>query len=296
MKKTILPLLLSLISLSAFSATLNPVQLLNPAGSSSGQTIVSTGSSSAPGWATVPLSGLSSVAANTVLANFTGSSAAPTAFAMPSCSGSTNALQYSSGSGIICGSGYVVSGSAASLGSVSTTTSVTVGNGLTVSAGGASITGGMTMATGAITPVSTLGITGTTTNNNAVAGAVGEYVTNSATGTSLTTATTANATSVSLTAGDWEVTGTVTTIPAGGTTVSQRAAGISTTSATLPGSNTGGYVQLNYSSAAGSAEAIQAPVVRISLASTTTVYLVTQESFSGSTATCNGFIRARRVR
>lgn len=84
------------------AATTVPVQLLNPAGSSSGQTIVSTGASSAPGWASVPLSGLSTQAANTVVANFTGSSAVPTAFSMPSCSGTANVLQYTSGTGITC--------------------------------------------------------------------------------------------------------------------------------------------------------------------------------------------------
>ena len=43
-------LVLSLCASLAFGATTVPVQLLNPTGSSSGQAIVSTGSSSAPAW------------------------------------------------------------------------------------------------------------------------------------------------------------------------------------------------------------------------------------------------------
>lgn len=50
---------LALASAAAFGTTTVPVQLLNSAGSSSGQTIVSTGASSAPGWANVAVSSLS---------------------------------------------------------------------------------------------------------------------------------------------------------------------------------------------------------------------------------------------
>lgn len=312
--KRLYSLLLLLLAFSASATTLNPIQLLNPVGSTSGQAILSTGTSTVPVWGNIAATSLSAQAANTVVGNFTGSSASPTAFVMPSCTGATNALGYTSGTGIVCNGSInaatlggatfaspgAIGSTTASTGRFTSVTATTGGasitGGLTVASGGASITGGLTMTTGAITPVSTSGIVGTTTNDNAVAGAVGEYTSASNTGTSLTTATAANCTSVSLTAGDWDVTGAVTTVPAGGTTVTQRAAGISTTSATLPASNAGGFVQLNYSSAAGAAEAIQAPVVRISLASTTTVFLVTQVAFSGSTATCNGFIRARRVR
>lgn len=52
--------------------------------------------------ASVPLTSLATQAANTVLANVTGSTASPTAFSMPSCSTSTSALQYTSGTGFTC--------------------------------------------------------------------------------------------------------------------------------------------------------------------------------------------------
>jgi hypothetical protein len=139
-------------------------------------------------------------------------------------------------------------------------------------------------------------VSGTATNNNAASGIVGEYLTNSTAGTSLTTATPGNATSISLPAGDWDVSAVVTFVPAGSTVPSILSTGVNTTSATLPGSNTGGYVQLASSFPAGAAQVQNSPTVRVSLASTTTVYAVAQSTFITSTMTCNGFIRARRVR
>lgn len=101
--KKLITLLLTIPAL-AFSATLAPIQLLNPTGSTSGQAIVSTGASSAPTWGSVGLNGIATVPANTVLANATNASAKPTAFSMPSCSTSSSALNYTSGTGIGCNS------------------------------------------------------------------------------------------------------------------------------------------------------------------------------------------------
>jgi hypothetical protein len=150
------------------------------------------------------------------------------------------------------------------------------------------------ISVGSVTPSQTGGIVGTTTNNNANTGSVGEYVTNTTTGTSLATGTTANATSVSLTAGDWDVTGVVRFNPAGTTTVSNEYAGISTTSATL--GILGTFVQDSGPLNTGSQMYTTCPVVRISIAATTTVYAVAQATFGTSTMSCDGFIRARRVR
>ena len=167
--------------------------------------------------------------------------------------------------------------------------------GLNVTAGGASITGGLTVATGAIVPVQTTGITGTTTNNNASAGAVGEYLTNTTSGTSLTSNTPANSTSVSLTAGDWDVSGTAQFVAGTGATGTSFIAGANTVSATLAGFPNSSTLQFSASATALS-QAIVIPTQRISLSSTTTVYLPVQAIFSGGTMTVNGFIRARRVR
>lgn len=100
--KKIFGALLALYSAVALSATLNPVQLINPAGSTSGQAIVSTGASSAPAWGGVGLNGIAAIAANTVLANASASSAAPAAFSMPSCSTSASALNWTTSTGFTC--------------------------------------------------------------------------------------------------------------------------------------------------------------------------------------------------
>lgn len=265
-----------LVALSvAHSATTTPIQLLNPSGSTSGQAIVSTGPSTAPAWGNVTATSLGSQAANTVVANFTGSSASPTAFAMPSCSASGSALLYTSGTGVTCGSSFAM------------TTGATF--------------------TGSITPSQTAGIVGTTTNNNANAGSVGEYVcaqvtnggspigcqTNSGTPVSLTSGTPGNITSVSLTAGDWDVSGAISFLPNSSTAIQLHATAVGTTSASLGND----YQAALYSIAAGTGVPRQiSPVVRISISSTTTVYLVGQANFTTSTLTAYGFIRARRVR
>lgn len=251
--KKIFVFLISLVCVSAFGATLVPVQLLNPTGSSSGQAIVSTGASSAPAWGGIGVNGIAAIAANTVLANATGSSAAPTAFAMPSCSAAGNALAYTSGTGITCNTSLFSSPT-----------------------------------------ITTPNITGVTNGGNAAAGIVGEYVTNSTTGTSLPSASNANATSVSLTAGDWDVSGTAVFVPAASTTVSALNVGVSTTSATFP--TIGGAQQLTLTYATGVGQQMLAPVVRVSVSTTTTVFMVVQAVFGTSTMTVNGFIRARRVR
>lgn len=60
--KRLLAIALALFCATSFGATLNPIQLLNPAGSTSGQVIASTGPTTAPAWTTVTLSGLGGLA------------------------------------------------------------------------------------------------------------------------------------------------------------------------------------------------------------------------------------------
>ena len=138
---------------------------------------------------------------------------------------------------------------------------------------------------------------GTTTNDSAATGQVGEYVESvvaSGSAVSLTTAIAANVTSISLTAGDWDVFGVVLFIPAGTTSVATFIGGSNINSATIP--NERG--QHNYSSyvAGGAVFGIPIPTSRISIASTTTVYLIAYASFTVSTMTAHGRISARRVR
>lgn len=142
-------------------------------------------------------------------------------------------------------------------------------------------------------------LTGTPTNNNAAAGDVGEYVSSeilAGSAVALTTATPTNITSISLTAGDWEVHGTVALANVG-TTITLVQGAINTTSAALgTPPNAGARLVWNGSVTAGTFSQ-SVGERRLSLSSTTTVYLVTAATFTGGTS-CSGygFIGARRVR
>lgn len=153
-------------------------------------------------------------------------------------------------------------------------------------------------ATGAITPSSTAGIVGTTAADSANAGSVGEYVVSDIPNTSavsLSTGTSSNVTSITLSAGDWDVSGSISFNSAGSTVRNYLIGGISTTSATLP---TGEFRAATNTpnSAAFTDDAYALPVQRINVSTTTTVYLVAQASFTTSTCKAYGMIRARRVR
>lgn len=149
-------------------------------------------------------------------------------------------------------------------------------------------------ASGLITPSTTNGIKGTAAADNANAGSVGEYLSNSATGISLSTSVTTNITSMTLSAGDWDVSGVITFIPAGSTTATLYQASTSTTSGTNGPLGAASLIQASF--AAGLNQSVIAPAQRINVSSSTTVYLLGTASFSVSTMTANGFIRARRIR
>lgn len=141
-------------------------------------------------------------------------------------------------------------------------------------------------------------VIGTTTNDNAAAGVVGEFVSSTVavgSAVALTTDTTANVTSISLTPGDWDVTGVVDFKPGATTTTTYFQGGISTVSATMGSPDTG--FSNPFAIAATSVDASEVlPVVRMSLATTTTIYLVARAGFSISTLSAYGTIRARRMR
>lgn len=157
-----------------------------------------------------------------------------------------------------------------------------------------------TITTGMINSVQAAKVLGTVTNDDAAASRLGEYKFSNiivASAVALTTATPANVTSLSLTAGDWDVSGTVAFNPAAGTLIVDMKGGISQTSATLPTlSDTAALVDIPLSPSAGVGATIPVGRSRISLAGTTTVYLVAQSTFTVSTCSAYGFISARRVR
>ncbi|MBR8152708.1 hypothetical protein, partial [Burkholderia vietnamiensis] len=211
-------------------------------------------------------------------------------------SGGVDALNISSNN-VTSSEPVTVGASGNALNVTSTQASSSTTTGAITTAGGVGI-GGAVYAGGLIVPASAVGIKGTTTNDNVQAGSVGEFpaVTNNS-GISLVSSTPFNASSVSLTAGDWDVSGCIYYSLANSTVANFMAAGINTTSAALPDSPGPQIAFLSATQNTGPSSSYEcSPVVRMSLASTTTVYLVGQLNFTTSTATANGYMRARRVR
>jgi len=143
----------------------------------------------------------------------------------------------------------------------------------------------------------TSGIVGTTTNDNAAAGKVGELISSVVNtgggGVSLTNTTPADITSISLTAGDWDVWGNVF-VSASGINLTRALGWTSTTSATLPDVSL--YNGLISSSTPFTDLGTSVPYHRYSLASTTTIYLSGRADFGAGTSTGYGGIYARRAR
>lgn len=146
----------------------------------------------------------------------------------------------------------------------------------------------------------TNGITGTTTNDNASTGYVGEYISSTVlvgSAVAMTSTIIANITSISLTAGDWDVWGSIATNVTGSTTTSQVTGWTSTTSSAFPiNPNGGGIINLITPISAGQSINLPIGMMRLSLASTTTVYLSAFIVFANSTLSTYGFIGSRRVR
>jgi len=143
-----------------------------------------------------------------------------------------------------------------------------------------------------LTSASQLVGTGTTTNDSAAAGYVGEYVDSLVVTASVgTTATTL--TSISLTAGDWDLSGCVSLNGANGVT-GLRAAINTTTNSTSGTSYGKNLIDAPSSTFSGGVGAATLPRFRVNISSTTTYYLI---GLLGTTATtCNGYISARRMR
>lgn len=165
---------------------------------------------------------------------------------------------------------------------------------------------GVAVSGGSLAGVALSGpITGVATNSNASAGQVGEVITAtvaSGSSVSLSNGAGTNIASISLTAGDWDVSGQIDFILAG-VTATLFQSGISLTSATLPtqpgggGLGTDGLANVPLLTTVLSATYGQpCGPVRVSVASTTTVFLVADGTFSVGTLTAYGTIYARRMR
>jgi hypothetical protein len=144
-------------------------------------------------------------------------------------------------------------------------------------------------------------INGVTGGGAAAAGKVGEVISSLVpvgSDVSLTTATPANMTNISLTAGDWDVQGSVNFVGGSATIVAGalHEVGFNTTTATLPVDGSEIYVNspVLTTTSANFGTAVQRKVYNV--ATTTTVYLVAEGTFTAGTEKVYGTITARRVR
>lgn len=147
-------------------------------------------------------------------------------------------------------------------------------------------------------------VTGTTTNDNAAAGLVGEIVTSTvATGSSITlgTGSASSITSISLTPGDWDLRGVVDYTANAATSITLLTQGIQSLNGCATGPVLG--AQDTFSQWETAANIIGAtdpawliPAQRLSLASTTTVCLITKPAFSINSLKAYGTLTARRMR
>jgi hypothetical protein len=279
--KRLIGAVIALFAHSSFGATLTPVQLINPVGSTAGQAILSAGPNTAPAWGTITLSGVTGTlaianggtGATSSAAARTSLGAAATASPLSQFATTTSAQLASIISDETGGGSLVFSASPTFTGTVSA----------------AAIT-----ASGLITPASAIGIKGTATNDSAQAGSIGEYLTGSTTATSLTSLTNTNAAAVGLSAGDYDASCVVTFKPTSGAVPAGFVVGVNNVSATFGSAGSNIFNQFTYPANAN--QTIASPVWRISLASSGTAYCVVQATFSGGTMTVDGFIRVRRVR
>lgn len=142
---------------------------------------------------------------------------------------------------------------------------------------------------------STAGIIGTTTNNNANAGSVGEFMSSIvlfASSVSLSNNVAKDITSLALTAGDWDVWGNVNVHYTG--LGAQLIGWISSTSATVP--DHAFFIDMGIPAAGSNLNGGTVPQLRFSLAAPTTVYLSCQASFTSGGASGCGALYARRRR
>jgi hypothetical protein len=185
-----------------------------------------------------------------------------------------------------------------------------VGNALTGSTGTVNFVGSNTPTL--ITPVlgaasatslsfsSTTGLIGTTTNDSAASGTVGQYISSNIVQVSFVDITAgANITSISLTAGDWDVGGNCSIIFGGAGSVYGVAGWISSTSNTLPDASLYNAFASNVATlfVSGNQYNFTLPTLRFSLSGTTTIYMSANISaIGGATAGGGGLLWARRMR
>lgn len=143
-------------------------------------------------------------------------------------------------------------------------------------------------------------IVGTATNDSASAGNVGEVLTStvaSGSAVSLSSATGADITTLSLTAGDWDCKGNVVRNLGATTSVTILSQGIGTSANTVPALGTMASSQLaTAANVMVNSPSLTVGPVRISVASTTTIHLAANDTFTVSTDAGYGQLTCRRAR
>lgn len=151
--------------------------------------------------------------------------------------------------------------------------------------------------------ITTPNIVGTTAVGDAAAGSVGEYIeSNIASGSAVAAGATTvskNLTSITLSAGDWDVAGTISWIPAATTVISGFGASISTTTNTGDTTNGRNNLIVLPSGVTGAGNTTHSNVLmplRFNVSGSTTIYLVGTATYTTSSLSMYGCLRARRVR
>ena len=137
-------------------------------------------------------------------------------------------------------------------------------------------------------------IKGTSTNDNAAVGYVGEFIKNHSVNTPVPDNTLTNCGTLSLPPGDWDVWGNIEFTPTEVTSWGQIGSSLSFVSNTLPGEEY--QTTLSATINPGQPTTLQPVMQPLEIGSTTIVYLIGSADFSGGTMTCDGYLEARRRR
>ncbi len=157
-------------------------------------------------------------------------------------------------------------------------------------------TGSGSLVFGTSPTLTTPNIVGTATNDSAAAGSVGEVASNSAGTVALTTNTPVNVGQITLAAGDYDLFVSSIFTGAGSTVTTDVRTGINTTSATLPSSANFQFTQTRTGNITDAIHTQTVGPFRVSISGSTTYYGVSQATFTTSTYSVAGTIRARRIR
>lgn len=144
--------------------------------------------------------------------------------------------------------------------------------------------------------ITTPTINGITSGVAAGSGVVGQPISNSTSGTAITSGTTVNATSISVPAGDWDCEGHVDFVPATSAVVADIAAGLTTTSVTLPSAPDTTYLGVTLDTGGNGTTSINTFRKIVNVSTSTPLYAVAYaRSVTGATASVNGAITCRRA-